>query len=174
MASTMTPAFRALLRSVEGFDAVGEASTGAEAFAVVRGCRPDIVLMDLNTYTWSTNTPKPRLLTMTNIATGRLIKLRWGPADDPLDPAHSCTATPAATLCLVTYWDTTVTKMTYSASQLARIEDPGDPSGAAATPKTDFAYANGAAGLGALAPGRRRGGLGWSQRRAGGAHRDRL
>ena len=40
--------FRALLGSVEGFDVVGEASTGAEAFAVVRGCRPDIVLMDLN------------------------------------------------------------------------------------------------------------------------------
>jgi DNA-binding NarL/FixJ family response regulator len=39
---------RAVLTSLEGFEMVGEASTGDEAFAVVRACRPDVVLMDLN------------------------------------------------------------------------------------------------------------------------------
>src|SRR4051812_5054409 len=38
---------RSLLQSLEGVEVVGEAGDGREALALARGCRPDVVLMDV-------------------------------------------------------------------------------------------------------------------------------
>ena len=120
-------------------------------------------------YTWSGG--QPRLTKITDQATGRDILLTYGPS------ATGCAGTPVDALCQITYWDTTVTtvtKMTYSGGELARITDPGGV-------VSDFAYApaNGRQVLtyGALAPGQRRGGRQRPDRadqRRLGAHRDRL
>jgi RHS repeat-associated protein len=91
------------------------------------------------TYTWTVlnpSVPKPRLTTIADTATGRTIALAYGPGPT----GAPCPAgTPVDALCRVTYWDTTVTTLTYLAGQLARIEDPGGV-------VTDFAYPTAAGG----------------------------